>query len=346
MKKAFVFQVFLLLLTWNSFSQTQFALHHLGEATFFKNFAEALDASLEGDTIYLPGGNFNIGNVVIDKKLVLVGAGHYPQYSLATGITSLQGEIILVTGADHSQLHGFYLTGNIRLGNSLENQQVNNISITRCSINELRLNYDGSANPTTSQNIMVMENVIRGQLYGGYAQYVFFSKNFFGYRVVHFNGNATFTNNIFLRQTSSWNDYVIGYAESTLFYNNIFLTNNYLLGGSSFANTFNHNIFVQNFVIPAGSTGTGNIIQKPLAEIFANHSGNMFKYESDFQLADTSEGIGAGTDGNDIGIYGTNIPYKEGAIPFNPRIVSGQVSTETDADGNIQIDIIVNSQQR
>ena len=327
-------------------AQTSIAVQNNGQATFFGNFADALEAAQQGDTIYLPGGNFNIGSVSIDKKLIIIGAGHYPDYAQATGITSLHGDITLLPGADFTHLQGFNLTSYIRLGDSSTNQEVNNIIITRCNIGDLRLNYDGSNIQTTSQNIMVMENVIRGHLVGGQAQYVYFSKNFFGYRITHFNGNATFTNNVFLRQTSSWTDYVIGYTESTSFYNNIFLSNTYTVHGSSFANTFNNNIFVQNFVVPTGSTGANNIINKPLAEIFVNHSGNAFSYDSDFHLAETSDGIGAGTDGNDIGIYGTNLPYKEGAVPFNPYIVSGQISPETDEDGNIQVNINVEAQER
>ena len=344
--KIFLFLAVALIFAGNVKAQTSIAVQNNGQAAFFGNFADALETAQHGDTIYLPGGNFNIGSVSIDKKLFIIGAGHYPTYAQATGITSLHGDITFLPGADQSHLQGFYLTSNIRLGNSSANQEVNNIIITRCNINELRLNYDGSSTQTTSQNIMVIENVIRGQVYGGQAQYVYFSKNFLGQRIAHFNGNATFTNNIFLKQTSSWSDYIIGYTESTLFFNNVFLATNYVVYGNSFANTFNNNIFVENFTVPTGSTGANNIVNKPLAEIFVNHSGNAFSYESDFHLAETSDGIGAGTDGNDIGIYGTNLPYKEGAVPFNPHIVSGQVSPETDEDGNIQVNISVEAQER
>ncbi len=241
---------------------------------------------------------------------------------------------------------GFYLTGNIQLGTTSTNQEVNNLSITRCSMNELRLNYNGGATETTSQSIMVMENVIRGYVYGGNAQYVFFSRNLIESRVLYFNGNTTFTNNIFFKQSTSSYDYVFRYVESVNFYNNVFLNSGYsLLGGDTFANTFNNNIFVQAFTVPTGSTGANNIVNKPLAEIFVNYTGGNFTYEFDFHLSETSEGIGAGTDGNDIGIYGTTVPYKEGAVPPNPHIVLQQVSPETDEDGNIQININVEAQQ-
>jgi hypothetical protein len=344
--KLLLLLAFAILATGNIKAQTSIAIQNNGQAEFFGNFVDALEAAQNGDTIYLPGGNFYIGSVSIDKKLIIIGAGHYPAYTQATGITSLHGDITLLPGADYTHLQGFYLTSNIRLGNSSGNQEVNNIIITRCNINELRLNYDGGSTQTTSQNIMVLENVIRGQVYGGQAQYVFFSKNLFGSRIVHFNGNATFTNNIFLKQTSSWSDYIIGTTQSTSFYNNIFLATNYVVYGSSLANIYNNNIFVENFTLPAGSTGANNIVNKPLAEIFIDHTGNVFSYESDFHLAETSGGIGAGTDDNDIGIYGTNFPYKEGAVPFNPYIVSGLISPETDENGNIQVNISVEAQER
>lgn len=323
------------------FSQTHIAVQNNGEAAFYGNFADALAATAAGDTIYLPGGNFNIGTIDIDKKLTILGVGHYPEYTLASGITQLDGTIRFIEGADHSQLQGVYLTGHIYLGSGLSNQVVNNLMVSRCNVSNIYLSYNGStANDAT--HLYFSENVIRSTVYGGYVQYVQFAKNFIGGGLRNLNSNAIIRNNIFLTTSSGY----LAYLQSVVFENNVFLSTGNPIGVSTSSCAFNNNIFVNNFSLPVGFSGTGNIVNKPLAQIFMNYTGGNFSYESDFQLSETSEGINAGTDGNDIGIYGTTVPYKEGAVPFNPRIVSQQVAPETDEDGNIQININIEAQQR
>ncbi|TVQ06573.1 MAG: hypothetical protein EA361_19545 [Bacteroidetes bacterium] len=341
MKKLLLTSFAITLLALGGFSQTHIAVQSNGEASFYSNFANALAAATAGDTIYLPGGNFYIGTINIDKKLTIIGVGHYPEYTQASGITQLDGTIRFVEGADHSQLQGVYLTGNIILGSGLANQVVNYLMVSRCNMSNIYLSYDGSA-ANDAMHLYFSENVIRSTVYGGYVQYVQFSKNIIGGGLRNLNSNAIVRNNIFLTTSSGY----LAYLESVVFENNVFLSTANPIGFSTATCTFNNNIFVNNFSLPVGFSGSGNVVNKPFSQIFVNHTGGSFSYESDFQLAETSEGIGAGTDGNDIGIYGTSVPYKEGAVPFNPRIVSGQISPETDEDGNIQININVEAQQR
>lgn len=328
------------------FGQSAITLQSGEQAQFFASFASALSSAQQGDVIYLSGGSFNIGNVVIDKKLSIIGAGHYPAYSEATGITHLSGNITLLTGADTTLLHGFYLTGDIRLGSSTTNQQVNFVNISRCNVNNIWLSYNSNASSAGgSQMISLTENVIRTSLGGGFAQYVSVSKNFIGQNIYHFNGNVEIRNNIFLMNAPSYNP-VIGNVQAANFQNNIFLSVNAIAGGDCLGVSYYNNLFVNNFSIPAGSYGSGNIVNKPQADIFVNQTGYAFSYDHDYHLKPESGGIGAGNDGFDIGLYGSSIPYKEGAVPFTPHITDQSISPETNPQGQIEVNIQVEAQPR
>jgi len=51
-----------------------------------------------------------------------------------------------------------------------------------------------------------------------------------------------------------------------------------------------------------------------------------------------------GTDGTQIGIYGGSQPFKEKGMPSNPQVTEKIISTETDTNGNLQINITVKTQ--
>jgi len=319
-------------------AQSRFVVQNGQNSQVFGTFALALAATQAGDTLYMPGGTFNIGTIYIDHTLTLVGVGHYPDYTSATGITWLNGSIFLRTGADHSLLQGFYLTGDVRLGNNSSTQNVNNVTISRCNVGNIQL-YASA--PATAEQILISENVVRGTIVGGDAQNVLIEKNL-AHNIQSFNNNVLISNNIIFKPTGD----TFNYLTSCLIQNNIILhTGSYLFYGSS-SNTIANNIFVRDFAMPGSNNGSGNIGSQPLNTIFVNFEGSTFNYEFDFNLQETSPGKNAATDGNDIGIYGTVIPYKEGAVPFNPNITFQQISTVTDQEGNIEVEVNVSAQER
>ncbi|MEI7983947.1 MAG: hypothetical protein WCI71_20035 [Bacteroidota bacterium] len=71
-----------------------------------------------------------------------------------------------------------------------------------------------------------------------------------------------------------------------------------------------------------------------------------FSYTNNYHLKSTSNGHNAGTDGTDVGIYGTLIPYKEAAVPFNPHISSKSIGSTTNPTGTLDVDIRVSAQDR
>lgn len=324
----------------NLFAQKRIVRQNLGVATFYSDFSVMIAALQTGDTIYFPGAGYSIGDWSINQKVTIFGAGHYPDSTVATGTTALTGNIYLKTGADDTFIQGIYLTGNLIFGSSAGNQVVNNVTISRCSLNEVKLSYNGSAT-TTSNNIIIRDNVIRGTLMGGYATGVFVSNNI-TQQLLYFN-NTLFKNNIHMF------DIIYGYLLNNVnyssFQNNVI---NYTGYGSDLMVTCNTNDFQNNAfnsvrVFPSGTnTGSGNFNSINPATFFVTQSGYVFSYSHNYHLQAPASYLG--TDGIQIGIYGSSIPYKNGAVPINPHIRTKTIAPTTDCNGLLNIDIKVAAQ--
>ncbi len=323
-----------LIITQASFAQRTIAVQSNGTAAFYTEWAKAWQNTQAGDTIYLPAGTFITGNILIDKPVTIIGVGHDAAYVHDQLFSRLDGNIHLLKGADGTTLHGFQVA-NFQIGNSSENDEVENITISRFrSTGIFRLGY---SNPSKASLINVDECVLES-IDGKNAKHVFFTKNILSGSISNFNQNVSFNNNVFI-----YNSYTLWDISNALFRNNIFRYNSYPFRNTCENNLLENNILVANLTInPQADLNTwnNNYFNQALDDIFVNFAAG------DYHLKPTSVGVGAGTDGFDIGIYGTAIPYKEGAVPFTPRIVEETVSKQTDAEGKINIKVKVEAQNQ
>jgi hypothetical protein len=175
-------------------------------------------------------------------------------------------------------------------------------------------------------------------LVGGSASYsCIISKNITSGCISSLN-NALISNNIFLGFGG-----VTGRITPSC--NNLTVVNNFLEMSSSGAPTFSplSSIIKNNistFAIPQNGTNTyqNNYIETS-ANTFVNWGGG------DYHLKPTSVGVNAGTDGTDIGIYGTAQPYKASQTTAYPQIPSANVAPETD-QGKLKVNITIEAQDR
>ena len=339
-------------------SQTLIALDHAaGGSQFFNRLDSALVYAENNDIIYIPGGTFNIDDLIIDKGVHLIGAGINPDSSAVTGITILNGTIYILSGADNGSLTGFYLTNHVYFGNDGSNHEVGYYSINRCSIGTLNLcwSYD-----TTQSNIEVRECVLRSSVYGGYSDATF-SNCIFENQVHHFYGGL-FEHNIFLRVSYVFNQYV----RYTTIQNNFFINScvaYYKYSGATIYSTDNYyynNITTEpiefygyqnsyHYGCGYGNNGNGleigNIVA-PMDSIFSATPGSIYDYTFDYHLLPYSPGKNAATNGTDISIYGGATPFKDGSLPYNPQIRFRQIGNSTNANGTLDVHIKVEAQER
>jgi hypothetical protein len=327
-----------------SFAQLTIALHHNGQGSYYSSFDSLKNHIQSGDTIYLPGGGFNIGNWNIDKTVHVFGVGHNPDSTTTTGTTYLSGNIILKTGADNSFFQGFYLTGNIIFGTNVSDQIVNNTIISRCNLTNIYLSFDGTTT-TSSSNISIRENIVRGTLSGGFAANVSISNNIIQGLVQYFN-SMLFSNNIMMG--GFCNNGPFNNNNFSTFQNNILIQQYYNCSGnylesSCNSNYFANNIFNQPHAFPYNSsTGNGNWLGIDLSTVIVGQSGLSFDYVQNYHLISPSTYLG--TDGTQVGIYGGVYPFKEGSVPQNPHVISKTIQQSTDNSGNLNINVKVKAQ--
>jgi hypothetical protein len=337
--KTIYFLSFIFVAVFSTTAQQKVALHHSGTTTIFSGsnpLIDAYTAAVANDTIYLPGGTF-APPANFDKKIAVFGAGHYEIATLATGKTFINGNVILKENADNYYIEGIEINGNFTFS---DNESVNQVIIKRCKING-SLNVAGNLS-IPSTNFGLFGSVVLGNIDLANAQNVLISNSIIQSRVLNSIGNA-FNNNIMMDEYVNYGSEAPINGDNNQVNNNIFIKVNYpnLING-------NGNIAKNNLcALSTPSFGTlptvsGNYLGISQTAIFINHSGSTFKYSEDYHLQNTSSYLGI--DGTQVGIYGGVFPYKEGAIPTNPHIETKTVAPQTNASGELNIQVLVKAQ--
>jgi hypothetical protein len=318
----------------SAYSQQKTALQSNGTTTIFDgatHFTDAYNAANNGDTIYLPGGLIT-SVPTVNKKLIIFGAGFHPDSTSATLQTSI-ASLLFQENADSSYVTGINFTDNL---STSTNHSVNYLTVTRCSFFDFTFNGN-QTNPCT--NVTLKENIIKGDLTLSNAQYCTVSNNISEGRIINGLYNAIL-NNIFLN-----NGYysTISNVDNSMLSNNVFFK---ISGAQNITNntdnsTFSNNIFRETPIVGT-NTFIDNFYNVDITTVFVNQSGNLFDFTHDYHLVNPA--TYQGSDNTNIGIYGGLFPYKDGTLPQNPHIRSKNIATQTDNNGDLNIQINVAAQ--
>ncbi len=330
-------------------AQSSFAIVKPSGSTIIKStLKDAVDAAANGDIIYLPSGNTSVTDLTINKGVHLIGMGYHPDSTGGAGQTVLTGNLYFVTGADGGSIQGVYVTGGILFGKSTANSEVHNFVITRCYIaGALYLANDWNYS-TNGSNFTITENIINYGICGGRASNVLISNNIIIQIDILFRpftrfANAVIQNNIILPLDNSVSNDITG----TTFKNNVVV-----LGTLAYVNEYSGNIYLNNLhSSPTGLnsngviTSTGNVyISRD--NMFVRQSGGRFSFTDDYHLTPAAINALKGTDGTQVGIYGTSNAFKDGGMPPNPAILQAKVATKTNAKGKLDIEFKVQTQTK
>jgi hypothetical protein len=332
----------LLAVSLNGFSQHRFVVQNIDTTMVYPGIETAFNNARHGDTVYIPGGVFDVSGIAIDKKLTIYGVGHYPDSTKATYHTQLNGHFSFIENSDTSFISGIYFRNNLQFGTST--YDVKNITIERCRVGGT-LALSGDADDIDI-NFVITESVLNA-VDGNYARNILFKKCLIHGMIYEFNFSV-FLNNCINSRDNSYSR-VLRTVNECLFKNNVFAHTK--SGSFDYAEncSFEYNLFAPNVSFPNGTnTGSNNIVNIPTANIYTDLSGSseevhLFSYDNDYHLQST--GIGAGSDGNNIGIYGTDIPYKDGAVPSTPHIQEIDIAPEAE-NGLLPVRIKVRAQNR
>ncbi|MFW5850975.1 MAG: hypothetical protein ACOCWB_02010, partial [Bacteroidota bacterium] len=165
----------------------------------------------------------------------------------------------------------------------------------------------------------------------------------FNERIYNSNSNSI-KNSSFLYSPSSSSYDIITSSNTNLISNCIFhAINPYIIDGAS--NTV-QNCVTQDATPNFGSTpiDVNNYKGIDLSTLFISLPSEPFSFGDNYHLTSSAESTYLGDEGTQVGIYGGLFPLKEGFVPQNPHISTKTISSGTDSNGFLNVDIEVNAQ--
>lgn len=333
--KKLILSLLMLLMATLLWAQYRVALHSNGNVTIFGGgnpFTEAYNAAVDGDTIYLPGGNL-LFPATIDKSLTIKGVGHYPVATTATNKTELSGNLNIGANADYLHIEGVHLTGALSFTN---NAKVDFVTLKRNRLGGIIYNGNGT---TPCENHVISENIIDGGIIPSNGSYLFISNNIIEGTIAS-GTQLGISNNIFLNPGA----YIINAVTNSNITNNIFFTTSTFLYPTASGNYVTKNIFKITPNIEA-NTVIDNYTNVDFATIFVSVPVNQFDYAGNYALLVSAQSTYLGTEGTQVGIYGGTFPFKTHSVPTNPTITAKSIAPQTNDDGELTVQVTVEAQE-
>jgi len=285
----------------------------------FTTINAAIIAATDGDTIYVQPSNTTYGSITLNKSLVMIGSGAWPEGQ--SGQRSMVSTFSVSATASGSTIKGFDITSSIsasgvitgltvefnRLGTMFFSGVSSNVVVRNNLFSTTTTGIIGSS--STCTNFLISNNIFRINSTG----------NVLSFTNAASNGNL-FANNI-VHSTSTSNP-IRGARYFTVI-------DNIIYGGGSPAATdaiqdcnISHNLFFGNYtlagVFAVSSNGANNLFGTSFSDVFTEISAinNLWLYAptapfTDFNLPVGSPAIGSGTGGNDMGIYAGPSPWMD-----------------------------------
>lgn len=314
-------------------------LEHTGTTTIFygqNSLVDAYNASVSGDYLYLSTGYFNAPNS-ITKGVKIIGAGHFPDSVNIAKRTTIMSGLSINAGSDSLRLEGLFINGDITYATS---SSINYVKVIRCRISNA--NFNSSSTSSSKNNCSFEECFINGSISFYHFGVNLLIKHCILTEVITFiDGGALIDGNIFMRSGYS----PLQNVNSSAIRNNIFFnieSTGWPVLLSSNGNNVTNNLFVSPTVNFSANSNGNNYTGVAQSSIFLNQSGNSIDYTHDYHLKSPTSYLG--TDGTQVGLYGGATPFKEKGLPSNPQILKKGIGTQTDNNGNLQINFNVKAQ--
>jgi hypothetical protein len=293
----------------------------------YTSLQAAIDASsdTEGDTILVAGSPTTYGDISINKKVVIYGAGYNNPYGNNTKVEdiSLRTQNLSI-GASGSRISGIFINYNIYIyGNYTGGGKMENVVIERCRVQYIDFDRsDVSYTNDTIRNCLIKDSYI--YFHNGTYSNVVLHNNIFSSEYLYQSSSADLSS-VYLKNN-------VMLYESTNFFNsgsyrirNMIVQNNIFYDAEPqgcYGCTFQNNITYLNTnddLIGTDNTGSDNLIN--VDPKFKDAPSQGFVYDCDLTLQNPgSPGLNAGTDGSDIGMTGGLMPYTPGANPKIPQV--------------------------
>ena len=306
----------------------------------------AVDAASAGDTLYVHDSKIMYVAPLLNKRLVIIGAGYKTDIATNNYGTFIERIDINCTtaAASGSIFKGFQMYG---VSKPMGTSDINNITIERCQINQLVI---------IGSNWKVLNCIVNFDIQIQYHSNILISNNLLYNIASSDKPTVLIVNNVFshIYQGSASNNFYVDVTDAT-FANNIIMEKySSITVNSGTTNVFNRNIFlhsnVSNFINypTAGNTGSGNVNTVD-PQFISNipFTPYLYYYNYDWRLRAGAISKNYGTDGTDVGIYGGAYPNPNlsGLCPI-PVVLSMDIqNTVIPVNGTLNVDFKARKQK-
>jgi hypothetical protein len=332
----------------------------------FNNIQAAVDASADGDTVYVHGSPNQYASFdLTSKRLVVMGPGWAPDKQLPFEavintdviVAGVNGIDFTGVGSSNSELQGLTIVGGT--GMRINTSGINNLKFVRLHMAQSPIVFSGGAGSWTGylfEGNMFNNSQVRSDNPSGHNMANFlFQNNIFYETGCCISGNISgFTNvtsilfdhNLWFGNGGSPRDAFAGNSRFLTITNNIFVRRNAASQNSS--STFNNNItFNSGNNTPWASNGNtdagGNVEnQDPQMVAQAAVDGGSLSGTADYTIA-AGPANSSATDGKDMGLLFDptgSLNWTNSRNSRLPRIFSMNITTPTvPAGGNVTVNI-------
>lgn len=290
MKKILLMAVCIIMMsmTASAISINKALLDHNGTVTLYDGLQEAINASADGDVIYLTLGTFK-GPFTVSKKITIRGTG---ETSIIDGNLSISipGSPKLTSPV----LEALSVSGTINIA-----AQVDDIIIRKCKITDFKIGaqVDGAVlDRCYITNYLTLSSYIKGMT-------VVNTKLYYVTANSGATQNTTFVNcNIFLIYTDNFSGTII----NSIIFN---------------SGTINSTVLL-NTLQKSNNVGSSSVAQ----DCYQNSYFSFDKCECSFDTSTLQSKGYLGTDGTVVGIYGGDTPYT--LEPSVPKVTSSSLDLD------------------
>lgn len=333
-----------------------------GTTAQFSSVQAAIDAASEGDFIYIHPSPTSYGSIIINKLLHIRGIGHGPE--LGNGERALLSNITLsrnqpITTSSGSSISGLEIFALNHINNSandvfsnvtIKNNRINAISFHRIFNFIIEGNVFINTGSVDSNSFTIFDNTNHLNTVITHNIFIRNTNTQIGGVVTGLNATDTFNNNMMVFNNSSSGKIPFKSCNNPIVNNNIFLIS--ALDNSTTAITTlndvnNVPVNYQNCLTFAygGQTltalnGTNNLnnINPQFVDIGTPENPN-FSYTKNYKLSVGSPAIDAGSDNDDLGIYGQGFLFQMKGYPFDlPYPTNININNAVvEAGGNLEV---------
>lgn len=304
----------------------------------FKDIYTALQQINTGDTIYAEGSSMKYGDLIINKKVTIIGTGYNLAENAISECNSQSAEftnLLINSGAEGSNIVSLVFNSD-----SSSNQNVyirsNDITVKRCLFkHNLDISLDTVINNLafiqnyTSESILAKKTAVLNN--------ILISNNVV-IQSIKFpcSSKINITNNVVRKIIN---------ANNSMIANNIQLDENttktFTAGFSGTNNIYKNNI-TKNTEAKYIPSGASNILGVDMATVFQTYEDDFTTVnDSRWKLKIDSPAKKAGFDGADCGVFGGSIPYVLSGIPPIPIITDIIIDNSSQDNDFIKLKIKV-----